>query len=153
MLRDLTLGMPGRHNVENAVAAASMALHAGVEPHALRKGLATFLGVRRRFEVRARTEKSVLIDDYAHHPTELDACIGSVRELYPGRTITAVFQPHLYSRTRDLAADFARSLAKVDELILLGYTPPGRNRCPVLPRNGWVNRYSSLTPRCVQRSD
>ncbi|MGB3870785.1 MAG: UDP-N-acetylmuramate--L-alanine ligase [Flavobacteriales bacterium] len=119
VLRDLTLGMPGRHNVENAVAAASMALHAGVEPHALRKGLATFLGVRRRFEVRARTEKSVLIDDYAHHPTELDACIGSVRELYPGRTITAVFQPHLYSRTRDLAADFARSLAKVDELILL----------------------------------
>lgn len=123
VLKDLTLGMPGRHNVENAVAAATMALHVGVEPGAVRKGLASFQGVRRRFEVRARTERTVLIDDYAHHPTELDACIGSVHELYPGRAITAIFQPHLYSRTRDLAPDFARSLARVDELILLDIYP------------------------------
>lgn len=130
VLRDLTLGMPGRHNVENAVAAAAMALYAGVEPEALRKGLATFCGVRRRFEVRARTDRSILIDDYAHHPTELDACIGSVRELYPGRKVTGIFQPHLYSRTRDLATDFARSLAQLDELILLDIYPAREEPLP-----------------------
>lgn len=122
-LLGLELGMPGRHNVENAVAAAAMALHLGVAPEDLRRGLATFQGVHRRFEVRARTASSVLIDDYAHHPAELDACIGSVRELYPGRRITGIFQPHLFSRTRDLAADFAKSLAQLDELILLPIYP------------------------------
>src|SRR5690606_3911588 len=128
-----------RHNVENAVAAATMALHAGVEPGAVRKGLASFQGVRRRFEVRARTERTILIDDYAHHPTELDACIGSVRELYPGRAITAIFQPHLYSRTRDLAPDFARSLARVDELILLDIYPAREEPIPGISSE-WLAR-------------
>lgn len=130
VLRGLTLGMPGRHNVENAVAAASMALHAGASPEAVRKGLAGFQGVRRRFEVRARTAKSVFIDDYAHHPTELEACIRSVRELYPGRKITGIFQPHLYSRTRDLVDGFARSLALLDELILLEIYPAREEPLP-----------------------
>jgi UDP-N-acetylmuramate--alanine ligase len=123
LLNDLVLGMPGRHNVENAVAAATMALHAGVRPDAVRKGLAGFLGVRRRFEQRARTAKTVFIDDYAHHPTELEACIRSVKELYPGRKVTGIFQPHLFSRTRDLAPDFAKSLGLLDELILLEIYP------------------------------
>ncbi|MBP8823887.1 MAG: UDP-N-acetylmuramate--L-alanine ligase [Flavobacteriales bacterium] len=130
VLRGLTLGMPGRHNVENAVAAASMALHAGASPESIRKGLAGFQGVRRRFEVRARTATSVFIDDYAHHPTELEACIRSVRELYPGRRVTGIFQPHLYSRTRDLAADFARSLALLDELVLLEIYPAREEPLP-----------------------
>ncbi len=123
VLRDLALGMPGRHNVENAVAAASMALALGVPEDRLRKGLASFRGVSRRFELRARTAKSVLIDDYAHHPAELEACIRSVRELYPGRKVTGIFQPHLFTRTRDLADGFARSLALLDELILLDIYP------------------------------
>jgi len=122
-LRDLTLGMPGRHNVENAVAASAMALALGVPEDRLRKGLASFRGVSRRFELRARTAGSVLIDDYAHHPAELDACIRSVRELYPGRKVTGIFQPHLFTRTRDLADGFARSLALLDELILLEIYP------------------------------
>jgi len=129
-LSDLTLGMPGRHNVENAVAAATMALDLGVPEDRLRKAMAGFQGVRRRFEVRARTAKSVFIDDYAHHPAELDACIRSARELYPGRRITGIFQPHLFSRTRDLAAGFAESLAQLDELILLEIYPAREEPIP-----------------------
>jgi UDP-N-acetylmuramate--alanine ligase len=122
-LRDLQLGMPGRHNVENAIAAATMALRQGVTPDALRDGLASFRGVSRRFEVRINTPRVVFIDDYAHHPKELDACIGSARELHPGKRLTGIFQPHLFSRTRDLAADFGRSLSALDELILLDIYP------------------------------
>lgn len=123
VLRDLTLGMPGRHNVENAIAASTVALRMGVDAAALRAGLASFRGVQRRFEVRINEARTVLIDDYAHHPKELDACIGSVRELFPGRKLTGVFQPHLFTRTRDLAADFARSLSALDELILMPIYP------------------------------
>ena len=129
-LRDLQLGMPGRHNVENAIAASTVALRLGVSPEALRAGLASFKGVSRRFETRIRSPRIVFIDDYAHHPKELDACLGSVRELYPGRTITAIFQPHLFSRTRDLAADFARSLSVVDELLLLEIYPAREEPIP-----------------------
>ncbi|MBK8498785.1 MAG: UDP-N-acetylmuramate--L-alanine ligase [Flavobacteriales bacterium] len=122
-LRDLQLGMPGRHNVENAIAASTVALRLGVSPEALRSGLASFKGVSRRFETRIRSPHVVLIDDYAHHPKEIEACLASVRELYPGRHLTVIFQPHLFSRTRDLAADFARSLSAVNELILLEIYP------------------------------
>jgi UDP-N-acetylmuramate--alanine ligase len=130
VLRDLELGMPGRHNVENAVAAASMAHHLGVPGDRLRKGLASFRGVSRRFELRARTAKSVFIDDYAHHPAELEACIRSARELHPGRRITGIFQPHLFTRTRDLAEGFAHSLALLDELILLEIYPAREEPIP-----------------------
>ncbi|HQV38596.1 MAG TPA: UDP-N-acetylmuramate--L-alanine ligase [Flavobacteriales bacterium] len=148
VLRDLTLGMPGRHNVENAVAAATMALHAGVSPEALRKGLVGFKGVRRRFEVRARTGKSIYIDDYAHHPTELDACIRSVKELYPDRKVTGIFQPHLFSRTRDLAADFASSLAQLDELILLEIYPAREEAIPGITSQ-WLLDQVKLTNKMV----
>jgi UDP-N-acetylmuramate--alanine ligase len=122
-LRDLRLGMPGRHNVENAIAAATVALRLGVSPEAVRAGLASFAGVQRRFETRIRSPRIAFIDDYAHHPKELDACIASARELYPGRRITGIFQPHLFSRTRDLAEGFAKSLAALDELVLLDIYP------------------------------
>ncbi|MBK8228875.1 MAG: UDP-N-acetylmuramate--L-alanine ligase [Flavobacteriales bacterium] len=122
-LRGLTLGMPGKHNVENAIAASTVALRLGVPPELLRLGLASFRGVARRFETRISGPRIALIDDYAHHPKELDACIASVRELYPGRKVTGVFQPHLFTRTRDLAPEFARSLAALDELILLPIYP------------------------------
>lgn len=121
--RGLALGMPGRHNVENAIAAGTVALRLGVSPDDLRKGMASFRGVARRFDVRVTGPRSVYIDDYAHHPAELEACIGSVRELYPGRRITGIFQPHLFSRTRDLAPEFAQSLAMLDALFLLDIYP------------------------------
>jgi UDP-N-acetylmuramate--alanine ligase len=129
-LRDLALGMPGRHNVENAIAASTLALRLGVSPELLRQGLASFRGVSRRFETRISLPHVALIDDYAHHPKELDACIASVRELYPGRRVTGIFQPHLFTRTRDLAADFARSLAALDELILLPIYPAREEPIP-----------------------
>ncbi len=129
-LRDLTLGMPGRHNVENALAAATMALHVGVSEERVRRALASFKGVGRRFEVRARTDRSVFIDDYAHHPAELEACIRSARELFPGRRITGIFQPHLFSRTRDLAAGFGQALALLDELVLLEIYPAREEPLP-----------------------
>jgi len=122
-LRGLRLGMPGRHNVENAIAASTIALRLGVPPDLLRQGLSSFRGVSRRFETRIRSPRIVLIDDYAHHPKELDACIASVREMYPGRRITGIFQPHLFTRTRDLAADFGRSLSALDALLLLDIYP------------------------------
>jgi UDP-N-acetylmuramate--alanine ligase len=119
----LMLGMPGRHNVENAVVACALALHMGARQETFRSSLASFRGVQRRFQVRYAGPRSVLVDDYAHHPAELEACISSARELYPGRHITGIFQPHLFSRTRDLAVDFARSLALLDELLLLPIYP------------------------------
>ena len=152
VLRDLALGMPGRHNVENAVAAATMALHAGLGPEALRKGLASFKGVRRRFELRAHTRRTVYIDDYAHHPTELDACIRSVNELYPGRRVTGIFQPHLFSRTRDLAPDFARSLALLDELILLEIYPAREEAIPGITSD-WLLRQVPSTNKVVCKKE
>jgi UDP-N-acetylmuramate--alanine ligase len=129
-LRNLTLGMPGRHNVENAIAASTLALRAGVPTSRLREALASFKGVSRRFELRAKTNGSVFIDDYAHHPAELEACIRSAKELYPGRKVTGIFQPHLFTRTRDLAAGFAKALALLDELILLEIYPAREQPIP-----------------------
>lgn len=119
----LTLGMPGRHNVENAVAASTIALELGVTPERLKHGLASFKGVERRFDVRFKGAKSVYVDDYAHHPQELEAAIRSAREMYPGRTLTGIFQPHLFTRTRDFVDGFASALALLDELILLEIYP------------------------------
>lgn len=123
-------GMPGRHNVENAIAASAMALHLGVAAPAIRSGLASFRGVGRRFEVHVNEANAVYVDDYAHHPAELEAFVRSARELYPGRRITGIFQPHLFSRTRDLAADFAKALALLDELILLEIYPAREEPLP-----------------------
>lgn len=120
--RNLRLGIPGRHNVENAVVASAMALDYGVAEDALRTGLQRFTGVKRRFEYILR-KPAVFIDDYAHHPTELRAIIGSVRALYPNHQITGIFQPHLYTRTRDFAEGFSQSLSELDRLILLDIYP------------------------------
>jgi UDP-N-acetylmuramate--alanine ligase len=120
---DLHLGLPGFHNIENAVAAYAVARLSGITPGSLRNSMASFSGVKRRFEYVIRKENFVFIDDYAHHPEELRACISSVRELYPGKKITGIFQPHLYSRTRDFAEGFAESLSMLDELILLEIYP------------------------------
>ncbi len=116
-------GLPGLFNVENAVAAASVAWLAGVEPDDIQRGIATFSGVKRRFDHRVVKEGLLYIDDYAHHPEELRACIDSVKALYPGRHITGIFQPHLYSRTRDFADGFAESLSLLDRVILLDIYP------------------------------
>lgn len=122
-IKDIRLGLPGRHNVENALAAAGIALKLNVAHEAIRNSLGTFKGVKRRFEMHIQRENLVFIDDYAHHPTEITACISSVREMFPKRKITGVFQPHLFTRTRDFAREFAKALSALDEVILLEIYP------------------------------
>lgn len=122
-IENVAMRVPGYHNIENAVAASAVALLLGAKPEQISSGLASFKGVRRRFDIALETESKVYIDDYAHHPTEIRAFLESVRALYPGRNITAIFQPHLFSRTRDFADDFARSLALADRLLLLPIYP------------------------------
>ena len=110
-------------NVENSVAASALAILAGVSPEEIRAALATYAGVKRRFDVQLNNGTYVLIDDYAHHPEELRATIQSVRDIYKGQTLTGVFQPHLFSRTKDFAEGFARSLDLLDEIVLLDIYP------------------------------
>lgn len=117
------LGLPGRHNVENALAAVGVAKALRIDNDIIRRALGSFKGVKRRFEVHVQSDELVYIDDYAHHPTEIAACVGSVREMFPHRKITGVFQPHLYSRTRDFASGFAEALSGLDEVILLEIYP------------------------------
>jgi UDP-N-acetylmuramate--alanine ligase len=120
---DVELGLPGLHNVENAVAAIAAAQALEVEGDRIRKACASFSGVKRRFEYQIKRDDLVYIDDYAHHPAELAAAIGATRLLYPNKKITGVFQPHLFSRTRDFADEFAKSLDMLDECILLDIYP------------------------------
>lgn len=122
-ITDIAMLLPGRHNIENAVAAASLGLRYGLSADEIKAGLESFKGVKRRFEYHVKREDLVYIDDYAHHPKEIAALANSVKELYPNRKITAIFQPHLYSRTRDFMNEFAESLASFDELILLDLYP------------------------------
>jgi UDP-N-acetylmuramate--alanine ligase len=121
--RDLRIEVPGRHNVENATAAFAVCQSLGLNAEQISRGIASFAGVKRRFDVRIRKEGLVYIDDYAHHPRELEAFITAVRELYPGARITGLFQPHLYTRTRDFAEGFAASLDLLDEAWLLDIYP------------------------------
>lgn len=123
VIKECTLGVPGWVNVENAVAASAMALMAGVNAASVKRALASFTGVERRFDIRLNTPLCAYIDDYAHHPKEISAAISSMRNIFPGRKLTAVFQPHLYTRTRDFAMEFAESLSKLDALILLEIYP------------------------------
>lgn len=120
---NLRLGLPGSHNIENALAAIAIALELGIDRQTIVSALETFSGVKRRFEYIVKKPPFVFIDDYAHHPNELSAFINSVRMLYPDEVITGVFQPHLYSRTRDFAKEFAKSLSLLDVCILLEIYP------------------------------
>lgn len=123
ILENVTMQVPGYHNVENALAAFAACRQAGVSPEAIKDGLNTFKGVKRRFEYHLKTDRIVQIDDYAHHPTEVRAFLSSVKALYPDKKVTAIFQPHLYSRTRDFQEEFAQSLELADSLILLDIYP------------------------------
>ncbi|QMU66274.1 MAG: UDP-N-acetylmuramate--L-alanine ligase [Flavobacteriaceae bacterium] len=122
-IKNVTFQLPGRHNIMNALAAVAMADVYGISVDIIKRRLASFKGVQRRFSYKIKTDDLVLIDDYAHHPTEITAVESAVREMYPEDKILAVFQPHLFSRTRDFGADFAASLSLFDELLLLDIYP------------------------------
>ncbi|MDH4091336.1 MAG: UDP-N-acetylmuramate--L-alanine ligase [Cyclobacteriaceae bacterium] len=119
----IQLGVPGFHNIENAIAAAVAANLCDVKVSAIKKALESFAGVKRRFEYIIKSKNIVFVDDYAHHPTEIEAFLKSMKSLYPGRKLAVVFQPHLYTRTRDFAEGFAKSLSLADELFLLDIYP------------------------------
>ena len=122
-IEDVAMIIPGFHNIENSLAASAVALYLGVSPEKIKEALESYRGVKRRFEYQVEMDGKVYIDDYAHHPTEIEAFLTSVKALYPDRHITAIFQPHLFTRTRDFADGFAKSLSLADRLILLEIYP------------------------------
>lgn len=130
VIHDCRCGVPGWVNVENSIAAAAIALTYGIRPDDIRNAIATFSGVKRRFDIHLNTPDCSYIDDYAHHPKELESAVSSIREMFPGRKLTAVFQPHLYTRTRDFADGFASALSAVDRLILLDIYPAREEPIP-----------------------
>ena len=147
IIKDIEMGIPGMHNIENAVAAIQVALYMNVEPSVAKAALASFKGVKRRFEYIVRAEDNVYIDDYAHHPEELKACLASVKKLYPERKLTVVFQPHLFTRTRDFADGFAEALDMADELLMLDIYPareqpiPGVDSAMILSKMQMTEKY------------
>ena len=130
VIKACKVGVPGWINVENAIAASAIALTYGIEPEKIKSALASFQGVKRRFDIHVNTPSCSYIDDYAHHPKEIAAAVSSMREMFPGRKLTAVFQPHLYTRTRDFADEFAEALSQVDKLILLDIYPAREEPIP-----------------------
>ncbi|WP_418537816.1 UDP-N-acetylmuramate--L-alanine ligase [Odoribacter laneus] len=145
-IKDLVLGIPGRMNVENATLAITMALEAGVQPDEIRKALPEFRGVLRRFNIH--TSGAVLyIDDYAHHPREIEAALKAVREMWPEKKLTVAFQPHLYTRTRDFQSEFAHSLNIADQVILLDIYPAREIPIPGVSSEIILNKLN--VPACI----
>ena len=153
ILTDFRFGLPGKHNLTNALMAIAMADIYGLSSDSIAQALASFRGIRRRFSYQIKTENKVYIDDYAHHPTEINAVHQAVRELYPNKKVLAIFQPHLFSRTNDFADDFAKSLSAFDETILLDIYPARE-----LPMEGvtsaWLmSKMDSLNKKLVAKDD
>jgi len=123
VLEQVQFNLPGRHNLSNALIALAMAVEYGVPHQQLVKALSSYKGVKRRFTYQIKSDDLVFVDDYAHHPEEINAVHQAVREMYPNEKVLAVFQPHLYTRTRDFAGEFAKSLSQFDELLLLDIYP------------------------------
>ncbi|NEN22980.1 UDP-N-acetylmuramate--L-alanine ligase [Cryomorpha ignava] len=144
---------PGHHNIENAITAIGIALELGIEWGKIVDSIATFAGVKRRFEYHIKRNDRVFIDDYAHHPTEISACVGSVKELYPDSRITGVFQPHLYSRTRDFGDGFARSLEALNEVVLMEIYPAREEPIPGIDSEWLLNKVRTVNKKLVQREN
>lgn len=123
VIKDISLGVPVKINIENGIAAMAAAELSGATPEEMKSAMSSFMGVKRRFEFHLKNKNIVYIDDYAHHPEELKAAIVSIKALYPDKKLTAIFQPHLYSRTRDFANEFAESLSLAEDIILLDIYP------------------------------
>lgn len=151
-IEDLTFGMPGLHNLENAVAAFAAVDQLGLSDSEIREGFASYKGVKRRFDVHINTKELVYIDDYAHHPTEISACLHSVRELFPGRKVKGIFQPHLFSRTKDHMDEFATSLSELDEVTLLDIYPAREEPIAGITSSALLERISSDVKELVSKS-
>ncbi len=152
-IADVKFSLPGRHNLMNALMAFAMAETFGTPTAAIAKALATFKGIRRRFAYQIDTLERVFIDDYAHHPTEIDAVHDALRELYPNDKITAVFQPHLFSRTRDFAEGFARSLSRFDEVLLMEIYPAREFPIEGIDSNMLLQKMDLHNKKLVSKND
>lgn len=150
---DVKLGVPVKVNIENGVAAMALAWLNGVTSEEIRRGMASFAGPVRRFDFHLKKDDIVLLDDYAHHPAELKASIQSVKELYPDKKVTGIFQPHLYTRTRDFAADFAASLSLLDELILLDIYPAREEPIPGVTSQIVFDRVTIPNKRMIRKEE
>lgn len=148
----ITFRLPGHHNTENATAAIAAAQQLGLGGEAIKAGLASFKGIKRRFEMIYQDKRSVYIDDYAHHPSELRAAIAAARSLFPDRKITGVFQPHLYSRTRDFAEGFAQALDELDELLLLDIYPARELPIPGISSTSLLDRMNNPSKSLISKS-
>ena len=149
----IQLGVPVKVNIENAVAAIAVAVLSGVNPDEIRAAMKTFGGAKRRFDFQLKTSNLVFIDDYAHHPQELTASIRSIRQLYPERKVTGIFQPHLYTRTRDFADDFAQSLSLLDDVILLDIYPAREEPIPGITSGVIFDKITSKEKVLLKKSE
>ena len=150
---DFQIQLPGKHNVENALAAISVACILGLDTQKVIDSLTDFRGVHRRFERIFESESTRLIDDYAHHPIEINAAISAARDLYPNTKVTVLFQPHLFSRTQDLEDEFVESLNEADEVILLPIYPAREEPIDGVSSHNLLNKLSLKTKRLVEKTD
>ncbi|MFM6948901.1 MAG: UDP-N-acetylmuramate--L-alanine ligase [Aquirufa sp.] len=153
IIEHIQMRIPGFHNIENALAAAALAMFVGVSPEKIKSGIDTFKGVKRRFEYHVETEKHVLIDDYAHHPTEITATLSSIKALYPEEKLTVIFQPHLFSRTKDFLDDFAQSLALADDIYLLDIYPARELPIPGISSELLLSKIPSNHKQVISKTD
>ena len=153
VIQDLSFGLPGKHNLMNALMAIGMASLYGTSHDAIAKAIASFKGIKRRFSYQIKTDHKVYIDDYAHHPTEINAVHQAVRELYPNQKVLAVFQPHLFSRTYDFGDDFAKSLSAFDEILLLDIYPARELPMPGITSKWLLQKMTNEHKELVQKED
>jgi UDP-N-acetylmuramate--alanine ligase len=149
----LQFTLPGKHNVENATAAITLALELGVDASAIRAAMLSFKGIKRRFEFLFRQKDIAYIDDYAHHPSELKASIAAAKQLYPGEKVVGIFQPHLFSRTKDFAAEFAQALEALDEVILLPIYPARENPIPGVNSEMLLELMNTTNKKLAEKSE
>jgi UDP-N-acetylmuramate--alanine ligase len=153
IIKDLQFGLPGRHNLMNAMMALAMAKTYGTTTESIAKALATFKGIQRRFSYQIKTENLVYVDDYAHHPTEINAVHQAVRELYPNEKVLAIFQPHLFSRTKDFADDFAKSLSQFDEILMLEIYPARELTIEGITSSWLLSKIENPNKKLVSKTD
>ena len=153
LLENIQFNLPGRHNLSNALIALAMAVEYGCPHRQLAKALASYKGVKRRFTYHIKTDNFVFIDDYAHHPEEINAVHQAVREMYPNKKVLAIFQPHLFSRTRDFAEDFAKSLSQFDEVLLMDIYPARELPIEGVTSQWLLNKIDNENKKLVSKND
>ena len=152
-IENLRFNLPGRHNLSNALIALAMAIDYGCPTNSLASALASYRGVKRRFTYQIKSENLVFIDDYAHHPEEINAVYNAVREMYPDKKVLVIFQPHLFSRTKDFANEFAQSLSKFDEVILLDIYPARELPIEGVTSKWLLDKIDHLDKKLIEKSD